>query len=89
MLLQGDIAVFSVRARPVGKAPCAANGLRPWQAAATPPTGRTRAPEGLVCQRPWTALRLLPRTYAIAGEARLARGADRPTEHGHIALQEH
>ena len=89
MLLQDDIAVFSVRERPVGKAPCAANGLRPWQAAATPPTGRSRAPKGLACQRPWTALRLLPRAKAIAREARLARGADRPTEYGNIILQEH
>ena len=29
------------------------------------------------------------RTTAIAGEARLARGVDRPTEYDNIRLQEH
>ena len=52
----------------------------PLASAATRPTGITRAPFGLACQRPWTALRLLARTPAIAGEARLPRNADRPTE---------
>ena len=88
MLLQGNIAVFSVRERPVGKTPCAANG-RSLASAATPPTGRSRAPFGWACQPPWTALRLLPRATAIAGEARLASGADRPTEYDNITLQEH
>ena len=88
VLLQDTIAVFSVRERLVGKTPCAANG-RSLASAATPPTGRSRAPEGWACQRPWTALRLLPRATAIAGEARLARGADRPTEYDNSILQEH
>ena len=88
MLLQPNIAVFSVRERPVGKTPCAANG-RSLASAATPLTGGSRAPFGLACQRPWTALRLLARTTAIAGEARLARNADRPTEYDNIILQEH
>ena len=61
VLLQDTIAVFSVRERPVGKTPCAANG-RSLASAATPPTGRSRAPFGWACQPPWTALRLLART---------------------------
>ena len=88
MLPQDNIVIFSVRAMPVRKAPCAGNGLTPLASAATPRTGIPRAPFGWVCQRPWTALRLLARTTAIAGEARLARGADRPTEYGNIVLQE-
>jgi len=35
------------------------------------------------------ALRLLQRTMAIRGEARLTMNADRPTEHGYITLKEY
>ena len=56
----------------------------PLASAATRPTGVTRTPFGLACQRPWTALHLLARTPAIADEARLARNADRPTEHDNM-----
>ena len=52
--------------------------------------GITRAPFGLVCQRPWTALHLSGQGLtAIAGEARLARGADRPAEYDPITGKEY
>ena len=38
---------------------------------------------------PMAALRLLQRTMAIRGEARLAMNADRPTEYGNITLKEY
>ena len=88
MLLQPTIAVFSVRERPVGKAPCAANGLvlgKRGNAADGPLASARRV--GL--SAPLDRVAPLAKDPAIAGEARLARGADRPTEYGNSRLQEH
>ena len=88
MLLQHNIAVFSVREGPVGKAPCAANGrvLGHRGNAADGPLASARR-VGL--SAPLDGVAPLAKDLAIAGEARLARGADRPTEYGNIMLQEH
>lgn len=88
MFLQGDNYGFSASVGFYRKAQCAVNGWS-FTSAATQRWRPTEAPFGLICQRPWTSLHLLPRTKAIACELRLAMNTDKSTEPLIITLKEH
>ena len=89
VLLPGDIVVFSVRVRLVGKAPCAANGWCPWQARQRRRRAARERPKGWPVSAPgrrcasWQGLRPLPARRALPGTLTDS------TEYGNITWKEH